>query len=130
LEIRLSSNQKGLPKGFIVSKRTVRVVTREVDGSMRTREYENLDAVLENHEQIGIDDCSTDLGLRGWPVFRGLIGPMPDGRGVARYETPDVFEAVTKDWTNAKTKRRRRRTKEQILADAQMEAEQSAGLES
>jgi hypothetical protein len=55
---------------------------------------------------------------------------MPDGRGVARYETPDVFEAVTKDWTNAKTKRRRRRTKEQILADAQMEAEQSAGLES
>ena len=130
MEIRLSSNQKGLPKGFIVSKRTVRVVTREVDGSMRTREYENLDAVLENHEQIGIDDCSTDLGLRGWPVFRGLIGPMPDGRGVARYETPDVFEAVTKDWTNAKTKRRRRRTKEQILADAQMEAEQSAGLES
>ncbi len=113
-----------------MSKRTVRVVTREVDGSMRTREYENLDAVLENHEQIGIDDCSTDLGLRGWPVFRGLIGPMPDGRGVARYETPDVFEAVTKDWTNAKTKRRRRRTKEQILADAQMEAEQSAGLES
>ena len=29
-------------------------------------------------EIIIIDDCSTDLGLRGLPVFRGLIGPMPE----------------------------------------------------
>ena len=109
-----------------MAKRIVRLVTREVDGSMRTRDYENLDVIHESHEQIGIDDCSTDLGLRGWPVFRGLIGPMPDGKGVARYESPDVFEVVTKDWANAKTKRRRRRTKEQILADqALAEAEKS-----
>lgn len=106
-----------------MAKSTVRLVTREVDGSLRTRDYENLDTILESHEQIGIDDCSTDLALRGWPVFRGLIGPMPDGKGVARYESPDVFEVVTKDWANAKTKRRRRRTKEQILADAQAERE-------
>ncbi|MEE2642811.1 MAG: hypothetical protein VX768_19440 [Planctomycetota bacterium] len=106
-----------------MAKRIVRLVTREVDGSLRTRDYENVDTIVDNHEQIGIDDCSTDLGLRGWPIFRGLIGPMPDGKGIARYESPDVFESVTKDWANAKTKRRRRRTKEQILADARAEEE-------
>ena len=110
-----------------MAKRLVRLVTREVDGSIRTRDYENLDTIHESHEQIGIDDCSTDLGLRGWPIFRGLIGPMPDGKGVARYESPDVFEVVTKDWANAKTKRRRRRTREQILADA-AKAEQEKSL--
>lgn len=108
-----------------MAKRTVRLVTREVDGSLRTRDYENLDSIQESHEQIGIDDCSTDLGLRGWPIFKGLIGPMPDGKGVARYESPEVFEVVTKEWANAKTKRRRRRTREQILADAQAEKESS-----
>lgn len=111
-----------------MAKRTVRLVTRDVDGSLRTREYENLDPVHELHDQIGIDDCSTDLGLRGWPIFRGLIGPMPDGKGIARYESPEVFEVVTKDWANAKTKRRRRRTREQILADA-ARAELESGLE-
>lgn len=109
-----------------MAKRTVRLVTREVDGSLRTRDYENLDVVHESHEQIGIDDCSTDLGLRGWPIFRGLIGPIPDGKGIARYESPDVFEVVTKEWANAKTKRRRRRTREQILADAAKEAQENA----
>ena len=76
-----------------MAKRIVRLVTREVDGSMRTRDYENLDVINESHEQIGIDDCSTDLALRGWPIFRGLIGPMPDGKGVARYESPDVLKS-------------------------------------
>ena len=37
-----------------------------------------------------------------------------------------VFEVVTKEWSNAKTKRRRRRTKEQILADARLESERIA----
>jgi hypothetical protein len=61
------------------------------------------------HAQIGIDDCSTDLSLRGLPVFRGLIGPMPEGRTVVRYESPDVFETLTKEWSSAKTARRTRR---------------------
>ena len=60
-------------------------------------------------ELIIVDDCSTDLSLRGLPVFRGLIGPMPDGKNIVRYETPDVFESVTKEWANAKPVRRRRR---------------------
>ena len=55
--------------------------------------------------QIGIDDCSTDLALRGLPVFRGLIGPMPEGKTVIRYETPEVFESLTKEWSSAKSNR-------------------------
>ncbi len=61
------------------------------------------------HTQIGIDDCSTDLALRGYPLFRGLIGPMPEGKQVVRYESPDVFEALTKEWTTAKSTRKARR---------------------
>jgi len=90
-------------------KNTVRVVTRASDGTLRIRDYPNTEPLLEIHTQIGIDDCSTDLSLRGLPVFRGLIGPMPEGRTVVRYESPDVFETLTKEWTIAKTPRRPRR---------------------
>ena len=61
------------------------------------------------HTQIGVDDCSTDLSLRGMPVFRGLIGPMPESKDVVRYETPEVFEALTKEWGATTTKRKSRR---------------------
>jgi hypothetical protein len=90
-------------------ERTFRVVTRGANGELRNKDYPNEDALLRMHEQIGIDDCSTDLTLRGLPVFRGLVGPMPDGKGVIRYESPEVFETLTKEWTNAKTPRRTRR---------------------
>lgn len=90
-------------------KHTVRVVTRAADGTLRIRDYPNTEPLLEIHSQIGIDDCSTDLSLRGMPVFRGLIGPIPEGRQVVRYESPDVFESLTKEWSSAKTPRRRRR---------------------
>jgi hypothetical protein len=88
----------------------VRLVSRNSDGSIRTREFEGFDELLTSHEQIGIDDCSTDLDLRACPVFRGLVGPIPDGKGIARYETPEVFEVLTKEWANIRTKRRRRRS--------------------
>lgn len=87
--------------------KTIRVVSRESDGSLRIRDYESIDSVSANYEQVGIDDCSTELSLRGLPVFRGLIGPFADGRRVARYETADVFEAETRTWAQTKTKRRR-----------------------
>ncbi len=86
-----------------------RVVTRGKDGSIRIRDYDKPEPLLTMHSQIGIEDSSTDLSLRGQPVFRGLIGPMPDGKGVVRYESPDVFEALTKDWAAAKPVRRTRR---------------------
>ena len=90
---------------------TIRIVTRGSNGELRTKDYEKHDTVLKMHTQIGVDDCSTDLALRGMPVFRGLIGPMPEGKGVVRYETPEVFETLTKEWTSASvTRSRRRRT--------------------
>ena len=57
---------------------------------------------------IIVDDCSTDLDLRGLPVFRGLIGPMPDGENIIRYESPEVFETLTKDWGAVPPPRRSR----------------------
>ncbi len=87
----------------------VRLVTRDTVGEIRIREFNAFDELLVSHEQIGIDDCSTDLELRSCPVFRGLVGPIPDGKGIARYETPEVFETLTKEWASSRVKRRRRR---------------------
>ena len=84
-----------------MKKDTFRVVTRGADGQIRIRDYPSQDALLKRHSQIGIDDCSTDLELRGLPVFRGLIGPMPEGKNVIRYESPEVFETLTKEWGTA-----------------------------
>jgi hypothetical protein len=89
-------------------KDTFRVVTRGADGQIRIRDYDTSEALLKRHPQIGVDDCSTDLDLRGLPVFRGLIGPMPEGKNVIRYESPEVFETLTKDWSTSKPTRRRR----------------------
>ncbi|HLA85555.1 MAG TPA: hypothetical protein VJL29_12240 [Thermoguttaceae bacterium] len=87
-------------------KDTFRVVTRGTDGKILIRDYENQDALLRRHVQVGVDDCSTDLDLRGLPVFRGLIGPIPEGSNVIRYESPEVFETLTKEWTIEKPQRR------------------------
>jgi len=91
-----------------MGKELIRVVTRGADGKLRIRDYTEHDTIRKLHTQIGIDDCSTDLGLRGLPVFRGLIGPMPEGKTIIRYESPDVFESLTKEWSLAKTARRTR----------------------
>ena len=42
------------------------------------------------------------------PIFKGLIGPIPEGKNVVRYESPDVFEIMTKEWAANKPRRRRR----------------------
>jgi hypothetical protein len=89
--------------------KSYRVVTRGADGSIRIRDYDKKESLLRLHSQVGIDDSSTDLSLRGLPVFRGLIGPIPEGKGIVRYESPEVFETLTKDWANTKTARRSRR---------------------
>ena len=92
-----------------MSNKIIRVVTRESDGSLRTKDYDSIDSVIALHEQVGIDDCSTELTLRGFPIFRGLVGPIPESKKIARYESPDVFESLTKEWSQQKVKRRRRR---------------------
>jgi hypothetical protein len=89
-------------------KPKIRIVTRGSNGELRTKDYAAHETVLKMHTQIGVDDCSTDLSLRGMPVFRGLIGPMPDGKDVVRYESPEVFETLTKEWGSAAPARRRR----------------------
>ena len=92
-----------------MAKNTFRVVTRASDGTLRTRDYDSAENLVETHTQIGVDDCSTDLDLRGLPIFRGLIGPMPEGKHVIRYESPEVFETLTKEWITAKAPRKPRR---------------------
>ena len=95
-----------------MEKDTYRVVTRGADGNIRIRDYDTEQDLLKRHLQVGVDDCSTDLELRGLPVFRGLIGPMPEDGNVIRYESPEVFETLTKEWGLVKPKRRARsRTK-------------------
>jgi hypothetical protein len=95
----------------MTKKDTYRIVTRAGDGSLLIRDFPDSDSIIRSHTQIGIDDCSTDLELRGQPVFRGLIGPMPEGKNIIRYETPEVFEMLTKEWgTNKPRRRTRRRT--------------------
>lgn len=91
-----------------MAKQLFRVVTRGADGQLRIRDYEDEKPLLKMHTQVGVDDCSTDLDLRGAPVFRGLVGPIPEGKGIARYETPEVFESLTKDWSQQKPKRKSR----------------------
>ncbi len=87
-----------------------RVVTRGTDGEYRIRDYMTEEEILRRHVQIGVDDCSTDMSVRGRPVFKGLIGPIPEPGGVVRYESPEVFEQITKQWGEPK-RRRRVRTK-------------------
>ena len=90
-----------------MAKNTWRIVTRGVDGELLIRDFDSPETILQTHVQVGIDDCSTDLELRGAPVFRSLIGPMPEGSDVIRYETPDVFESLTKEWALPRAPRRR-----------------------
>lgn len=93
----------------MAKKDTFRVVTRGQDGSLLIRDFPDTTPLNTMHIQIGTDDCSTDLGLRGMPVFRGLVGPIPEGKNIVRYESPEVFETLTKEWGSAKPRRRRRR---------------------
>jgi hypothetical protein len=95
----------------MASSKTIHVVSRASDGSFKLKEFETFDDIAKIHDQIGIDDCSTDLTLRGLPLFRGLVGPLSECKTIVRYESADVFEAKTKEWAQAKTKRRRRRRK-------------------
>jgi hypothetical protein len=88
-------------------KDTFRVVTRGADGKLHIRDYNKQETLERLHTQVGVDDCSTDLGLRGLPVFRGLIGPMPEGKNIIRYESPEVFETLTKEWSTTKGGRKK-----------------------
>ena len=102
-----------------MAKDTWRLVTRGKDGELVIHDFDSADGILRTHLSIGADDCSTDLDLRGAPIFRSLIGPMPEGRNIVRYETPEVFEALTKEWATPKAPRRRGRKAQQQATQAE-----------
>src|SRR5215475_11778079 len=106
-----------------MAKDTFRIVTRGADGKLHTRDYNKQESLLKAHTQIGVDDCSTDLGLRGLPVLRGLIGPMPEGKNVIRYESPEVFEALTKEWAASKLSRRSKMQRPKMSPETEMSPE-------
>jgi hypothetical protein len=110
-----------------MATKTIRVVSREVDGSLRVKDHGSLETLKTCYEQVGIDDCSTDLTLRGFPLFRGLVGPMAEGKRIARYETPEVFEALTKEWAAQRVRRRNR--SEIMAAEAAETADAASGSE-
>ena len=91
----------------MAKKRTYRVVMRSPNDEMRMKDYISRKALLADYHGIGLDDCSTDLTLRGEPILRGLVGPMSEDDNVVRYETPDVFESLTKVWFHEEQPRRR-----------------------
>ncbi len=105
-----------------MARKIVRVVSRAADGQLKTKEYESVNDLQKLFEQIGIDDCSTDLSLRGLPLFRGLIGPISESKSEVLYESPDVFEYMTKEWSLTKNKRKRRNRAELEEAKAASEA--------
>ena len=55
-------------------------------------------------------DGSSD-GLKQTVIVPTLDTPMPEGKNIVRYESPEVFETLTKEWGNAKPRRRTRRPK-------------------
>ncbi len=79
--------------------RTFHIVQLDPRGSLSVKEFDSPSVLLQQHTQIGVDDCNIDLSLRGLPVFSDLVGPMSDGLGTVRYETPEVFESLTREWT-------------------------------
>ena len=94
-----------------MAKDTWRVVTQGRNGELIIHDFDKAEDIPTSHLQVGIDACSTDLELRGAPVFRSLVGPMPEGKNVIRYETPEVFEMLTKEWAIPNAPKRRSRKK-------------------
>ena len=86
-----------------------RVVTRGPEGEYRIRDYVSEEEICHRHVQAGVSDYSIDVSVRGRPVFKGLIGPMAEAGGVLRYESPEVFEQMTKEWSDSKRRHRRKK---------------------
>ena len=105
----------------MAKKEIFRVVTRAADGSLKIRDFHSAEMIFRTHSQSGDDDSSTDLDLRATPIFKGLIGPIPEGKNIARYESHDVFEVMTKEWANAKVRRRRRLKPGEVNSEASAE---------
>lgn len=78
---------------------TYRVAYRAKNGKIEFNDYQDLESLLQAHEQIGVEEDSYTMRLHGEPVLRGLIGPISEGKSIIRYETPEVFATLTEDWS-------------------------------
>ncbi|GHT25366.1 hypothetical protein FACS189419_10180 [Planctomycetales bacterium] len=97
-------------------KFTYRVVTKGIDGEYRASDFVQESELLRRYVQIGLDDCHLNQIVRGLPVLKGLVGPMLEAdSNVLRYESPEVFEQMTKDWAVQKRKRRAKKKQEEIV---------------
>ena len=82
-----------------MSKNTTRVVTRAATVLCESKTIPLQTPCWSSILRSGSTIAAPTWRLRGMPVFRGLIGPMPEGKDVVRYESPEVFETLTKEWT-------------------------------
>jgi hypothetical protein len=92
-----------------MKKHIYRVVTRGPEGEYRIRDYVSEEEIRRWHVQTGVSDYCLDVSVRGRPIFKGLVGPMPEAGGVLRYESPEVFEQMTKEWSEHKRRHRSKR---------------------
>jgi hypothetical protein len=90
-------------------KFTYRVVTKGIDGEYRIHDFAKESELIRRYSKVGIDDFSLNPHVRGLPVLKGLVGPFPDTGNVLRYESPEVFEHFTKEWSEQKRKCRSRK---------------------
>ena len=98
---------------YFMKKHIFRVVTRGPEGEYRIRDYVCEEEIRRWHVQTGVSDYNLDVSIRGRPIFKGLIGPMPEAGGVLRYESPEVFEQMTKEWGEHKRRHRRKGVRSQ-----------------
>ncbi len=45
---------------------------------------------------------------------------MPEGKNVVRYESPEVFETLTKEWSTAKTSRGKTRAPQTLAEESEV----------
>lgn len=82
----------------MTQKIPVRVITRAAGGGLRIRDYPTTRKLLRWHTKIGVAEYSKALKLRRWPIFRELVGPIAIGKRAAQYESPEIFEMLTRKW--------------------------------
>lgn len=65
--------------------------------------YKSVDDLIDALKRVGITQSgySSTTGrlrpeLQGQPTFKGLVGPMFDGPGVARYETGETYDRLSR----------------------------------
>ena len=71
-------------------------------GSKGVDVFEGMQAVLDGMKERGYEFVTGNHNdynraeLQGAPIFKGLAGPMWDGDGWIRYETPEMNEILSR----------------------------------